>query len=155
MSTRLRIAELPADLRAAGWFLMDRGNAVYGFNTRWMLESPLFALPGRRWSRRARQAAAPQSPSDLPEGLITWLRQAAQDVQPFIFALELAIPDPEQRGWLRFQLGRIVITAGVALADWRLAVDGDGWHITPPRGGGEPFTLPATALPAAWLLMGC
>jgi hypothetical protein len=77
MSTRLRIAGLPADLRAAGWFLSNHGNAVYAFNTRWWLESPLFALAGRRWSRRARKAAAPQGPPDQEEGLIAWLRQAA------------------------------------------------------------------------------
>ncbi len=157
MSTRIRIAELPHDLRAAGWFLNNRGNAVYAFNTRWWMESPLFALPGRRWSRRTRQAATPQGPPDPPEGLIAWLRQAAEDVQPLLSALEQALPDPEQRARLRFRLGywerRIIVMASVALAGWRLAADDDGWHITPPRRGGEPFTLPATALPAAWELL--
>ncbi len=131
MSTKLRIAELPADLRAAGWFLHNRGNAVYGFNTRWWMESPLFALnPALVQARQAdRSAARPARPGG---GVDIWLRQATEDIQPLLSALEQALPDPEQRGRLRFRLGywerRIIVMASVALADWRLAIDEDGWH---------------------------
>lgn len=61
-------------LRAHGWCVVERRNALHGHQFQWGMQSPPYAMPGRKWAQR--QGLTPDQRRAVPPDLITWVERA-------------------------------------------------------------------------------
>lgn len=149
------ITDLPAALRAHGWCVVERRNALVGHQFHWGMQTPPYAMPGRKWAQR--QGLTPAQRRAVPPDLITWVERAIEDVLPVLTAFETVVPSiASARDLLRACFvyhapRRVQIVATVACFAWTLTPQGSAWRVRPPvwtRSGS--LLVSAAALAALW-----
>lgn len=120
---------LPSDLARAGWVLHKRGNALLAHNWRWGIQSIEVASPRRGRGRKAQDV-------EVPNLLMTWLRDATSTIQGLEVEWAAALPEAE-RAQLRtsFQIRQGIAVVEVIVATWRwlLYRAGDAWRLAAAR----------------------